>query len=47
MLLSTTRSGIISKMGVLQDFYPEHGMKVDVGKTKFFVINGEGGDTRI
>lgn len=44
VLLSTTRSGIMVKLGVLHMFCQEYGMKVNVEKTKFFVINGEDGD---
>ena len=44
ILLSTTRTGIMNKLGILQDFCQEYGMKVNADKTKFFVINGEAGD---
>ena len=41
VLLSTTRTGIIHKLKVLHGFCETYGMKVNVSKTKFFVINGE------
>ena len=40
VLLSTSRDGIIAKLSILNDFCISHGMKINVSKTKFMVING-------
>ncbi len=44
VLLSTTRPGIVTKLEVLQTFCQEYGMKVNVVKTNFLVINGDARD---
>ena len=46
VLLSTTRENMRKKLEILQRFCDEYGMKINVSKTKFFVINGVLGDTR-
>ena len=40
VILSTTRNGIKAKLGLLKEFCVTHGMKINVSKTKFMVING-------
>ena len=40
ILLSTTRCGMMEKVNLLNQFCNSHGLKVNVNKTKFFVING-------
>ena len=40
VILSTSRNGIIAKLGLLKEFCVSHGMKINVSKTKFMVING-------
>ena len=40
VILSTTRNGVIAKLGLLKEFCVSHGMKINVSKTKFMVING-------
>ncbi|CAL4067392.1 unnamed protein product, partial [Meganyctiphanes norvegica] len=40
VILSTSRNGILAKIGLLKDFCDSHGMKINVSKTKFMVING-------
>ena len=40
VILSTSRDGILAKLGLLNEFCISHGMKVNVSKTKFMVING-------
>ena len=45
VLLATTRAAMLSKITIfLYDFSNEYGMKVNLAKTKFFVINGGAGD---
>ena len=41
VILSTSRTGILTKLGLLKEFCNSHGMKVNVSKTKFMVINGK------
>ena len=41
VILSTTRKGALTKIGLLKEFCNTHGMKVNVSKTKFIVINGK------
>lgn len=40
VFLSTTRDKMITKLTLLKRFCDNYGMKVNVSKTKFFVING-------
>ena len=40
VILSTSRNGILAKLSMLNDFCVSHGMKINVSKTKFMVING-------
>ena len=44
MLLATTRAAMLSKITILYEFGNEYGMKVNLAKTKFLVINGGAGD---
>lgn len=44
VLLSTSREGMISKIRILKEYCTEHGMIINVLKTKFFVISGTEGD---
>ena len=44
VLLATTRTAMLSKITILYEFGNEYGMKVNLAKTKFFVINGGAGD---
>ena len=44
VLLATTRAAMLSKITILYEFGNEYGMKVNLAKTKFFVINGGAGD---
>lgn len=44
VLLSTNRENMIKKLRILLEFCNGYGMKINAGKTKFFVINGEAGD---
>ncbi len=44
VLLSTTRPGIVKKLEVLEKCCQEYGMKVNVAKTKYFVVNGDAGN---
>ena len=46
VLLSTSRSGMEKKLNILCKFCEEYGMKINVGKTQFFVINGVPDDVR-
>ena len=41
VILSTSRKGALTKLGLLKEFCYTHGMKVNVSKTKFIVINGK------
>ena len=40
VLLSTTKTGMLSKLSLLQKYCSDYGMSVNQSKTKFFVING-------
>ena len=44
VLLSTTRAGMIMKIQPLNQYCTTHGMKMNLGKTKFMVINGLASD---
>ncbi len=44
VLLSTSRRGMISKIGILNQFCGTHGMSINMNKTKFFVIHGSASD---
>ena len=46
VLLATTQAAMLSKIkkNILYEFGNEYGMKVNLAKTKFFVINGGAGD---
>lgn len=46
VLLAISRDSMIAKIGLLKNFCTTHGMKVNIGKTKFFVINGSEEDKR-
>ena len=46
VILSTSRNGILAKLGLLREFCVSHGMKVNVSKTKFMVIKGTAEDER-
>ena len=41
VILSTSRNGALKKLGLLKEFCDNHGMFVNVSKTKFMVINGK------
>ncbi|XP_045109713.1 uncharacterized protein LOC123503778 [Portunus trituberculatus] len=45
VLLATTRQGMIDKLVEVQRYCNDYGMKMNEGKTKFFVINGSDGDS--
>jgi len=40
VILATTREGCIKKLGLLQEFCAESGMRVNQSKTTFVVFNG-------
>ena len=44
VILSTSQNGILAKLGLLNEFCISYGMKVNVSKTKFMVINGTAED---
>ena len=44
VLLATTRAAMLSKIAILYESGNEYGMKVNLAKTKFFVINCGAGD---
>ena len=44
VLLATTRAAMLSKIAIFYEFGNEYGMKVNLAKTKLFVINGGAGD---
>ena len=44
VLLATTRAAMLSKIAILYEFGNKYGMKVNLSKTKFFVINCGAGD---
>ena len=46
VLLSTSRNGIITKLGLLNEFCVSHSMKINASKTKFSVINGNDDDKK-
>ena len=41
VILSTTREGMLRKLKILHEFCNQNNMKVNLGKTKFMVINGD------
>ncbi len=45
MLLATTKCNMVRKIALLQDYCHEYGMRINQGKTKFFVIGGKEGDS--
>lgn len=45
VLLSTSRQNMMKKVEILNSFCHDYGMVVNNSKTKFFVINGDDGDT--
>ncbi|CAL4059801.1 unnamed protein product, partial [Meganyctiphanes norvegica] len=45
VLMSTTRQGASEKLKLLNTFCNSHGMRVNLSKTKFMVINGDKHDT--
>ena len=46
VLLSTSRNGILTKLSILNEFCITYGMKINISKTKFMVINGSNEDKR-
>ena len=46
VLLATSRQKLIKKFQIVQCFCREYGMSINISKTKFMVINGDGGDQR-
>ena len=46
VILSTSRNGALTKLGLLKEFCNTHGMIVNDSKTKFIVINGKEEDKR-
>ena len=44
MLLATTRDRLIEKLEIMHEYCLSHGMRVNISKTKFMVINGDGQD---
>ena len=46
VLLATTRANMIKKIQLLNRFCETHGMKVNMSKTKFFVIGGNNDDVQ-
>lgn len=44
VLLATSRENMIRKLKIVSKFCDDYGMKFNVGKTKYFVINGTGED---
>jgi hypothetical protein len=46
VILATNRAQCMKKLSILLDFCHSHGMKINVKKTKFMVINGSKQDNR-
>ena len=46
VLLATTRESIVHKISLLKQYCDTYGMRINVGKTKFFVICGTAHDSR-
>ena len=46
VLLLTSRNGILTKLSILNEFCITYGMKINISKTKFMVINGSNEDKR-
>ena len=46
VIMATSRDGALTKLSVLKDFCNTHGMKMNISKTKFIVINGKEDDKR-
>ncbi len=44
LILSTSKESMYTKLKLLHDYSREYGMKVNSEKTKFFDINGDGGN---
>ncbi len=40
VLLSTSRASMLRKLGTIKQFCDKYGMKINVSKTKFFVVCG-------
>ena len=44
IILSTSREGVLKKLDILTDFCDQSGMKINMKKTKFMVVNGDDQD---
>lgn len=45
VVVATTRQNLVKKLNILQKYCKEYGMKVNQSKTKYFVVNGNRGET--
>ncbi len=45
VVVATTRQNLIKKLNILQKYCKEYGMKINQSKTKYFVVNGNRGET--